>query len=161
MPCRVASINYFVLRKVFWLFDVVMKPQAGRGRFVRFYSSLCSCASGGACLHVFLLFMLYRWLNGLLVWTYFDPDEYWQSLEIAHKQVFGYGYTTWEWQPASMLRGFFHPLVFAVLYKILQLLRLDTPYALVQVNPVRGIATHGFPSDLHAKAIARNPSSFG
>ena len=24
--------------------------------------------------------------------TFFQPDEYWQSLEIAHRWVFGYGY---------------------------------------------------------------------
>lgn len=30
--------------------------------------------------------------------TFFQPDEYWQSLEVAHVYVFGYGYKTWEWR---------------------------------------------------------------
>ncbi|KAL6056153.1 Mannosyltransferase [Balamuthia mandrillaris] len=41
----------------------------------------------------------YRCCNALLVKTYFAADEYWQSLEVAHNTVFGYGYLTWEWRP--------------------------------------------------------------
>ena len=37
-----------------------------------------------------LLLILFRWLNAALTQTYFAPDEYWQSLEVAHKVVFGY-----------------------------------------------------------------------
>ena len=36
--------------------------------------------------------LVFRLVNALLVRTYFNPDEYWQSLEIAHRLVFGYGY---------------------------------------------------------------------
>ena len=36
--------------------------------------------------------LLFRALNGLVVITYFNPDEYWQSVEVAHHWVFGYGY---------------------------------------------------------------------
>lgn len=31
-----------------------------------------------------------RICNSLLIQTYFVPDEYWQSLEVAHKIVFEY-----------------------------------------------------------------------
>lgn len=31
-----------------------------------------------------------RMLNAMLVQTYFNPDEHWQSLEVAHHIVFGY-----------------------------------------------------------------------
>lgn len=34
--------------------------------------------------------MIFRVLNALLCSTSFVPDEYWQSLEVAHKMVFGY-----------------------------------------------------------------------
>lgn len=34
--------------------------------------------------------MVFRVLNALLCSTSFVPDEYWQSLEVAHKVVFGY-----------------------------------------------------------------------
>ena len=34
--------------------------------------------------------VIFRILNALLCSTSFVPDEYWQSLEVAHKMVFGY-----------------------------------------------------------------------
>jgi len=82
-----------------------------------------------------LLFLLiiFRILNGLLVTTFFDPDEYWQSLEIAHKSVFGYGGVTWEWSPNTALRSFLHPGLFALLYKVLQLTSLDYPIVVVRL----------------------------
>ncbi|KAF9579497.1 glycosylphosphatidylinositol anchor biosynthesis, partial [Lunasporangiospora selenospora] len=55
--------------------------------------------------------------------TYFSPDEYWQALEVAHQITFGQGYLTWEWD--VRLRSVLHPLVFAALYKVLDLLSLD------------------------------------
>lgn len=30
-----------------------------------------------------------RLVNSLLVQTYFNPDEHWQTLEVAHRTVFG------------------------------------------------------------------------
>ncbi|EQC29704.1 hypothetical protein SDRG_12704 [Saprolegnia diclina VS20] len=71
----------------------------------------------------------FRLANALFVRTYFNPDEFWQSSEVAHHLVYGYGYLTWEWQPDAQLRGYAHPALFAALYKILQLLGLDTPWA--------------------------------
>jgi len=38
---------------------------------------------------VFAALLAFRLVNGLVVRTYFDPDEYWQSLEVAHALVFG------------------------------------------------------------------------
>ena len=45
---------------------------------------------------------------------------------------FSYGYLTWEWQQG--LRGYLHPLVFATLYKSLQIFGLDTGQTLVSPN---------------------------
>lgn len=39
---------------------------------------------------VFPLCLLVRCLNVLLCQTAFVPDEYWQSLEVAHRAAFGY-----------------------------------------------------------------------
>ncbi|KUF92681.1 Syntaxin-61 [Phytophthora nicotianae] len=64
----------------------------------------------------------FRLWNALFVRTSFNPDEYWQSTEVAHRLVFGYGYLTWEWQDDAQLRGFAHPALFAGLYKLLELL---------------------------------------
>lgn len=38
---------------------------------------------------VFLLCLAIRLVNALLVQTYFNPDEHWQALEVAHKISFG------------------------------------------------------------------------
>lgn len=38
--------------------------------------------------------LLYRLINSLVVRSYFSPDEYWQSLEVAHNMIFGYGELT-------------------------------------------------------------------
>lgn len=46
--------------------------------------------SDGSCRRVFYLCVGVRMLNSLVVQTYFNPDEHWQSLEVAHRLVFGY-----------------------------------------------------------------------
>ena len=39
--------------------------------------------------YLFLLFLVIRLANVLLVWTHADPDEFWQGPEVAHRLVFG------------------------------------------------------------------------
>jgi phosphatidylinositol glycan class B len=121
-----------------------------------------------------VLLTTFRVINCLLIFTSFDPDEYWQSLEVAHRIIFGsiikhfiwyfiiefsvssdqniwlrilkiflslvsfnffvffrYGYLTWEWQEG--LRSYLHPLLFALLYKVLQLTKLDTAWTVVRM----------------------------
>lgn len=39
---------------------------------------------------IWLFCLVFRVLNSLLIRTYFDPDEHWQSLEVAHRVAFGY-----------------------------------------------------------------------
>lgn len=73
--------------------------------------------------------IIFRVINALLVRTYFAPDEYWQSTEIAHRLVYGRGYVTWEW--IEHIRGSLHPLVFAVLFIVLKTCGLDSPDNLV------------------------------
>ncbi|GET04188.1 GPI mannosyltransferase 3 [Rhizophagus clarus] len=93
--------------------------------------------------------ILFRIINAIFTKTYFNPDEYWQSVEVAHYIVFGYpklllfnflafiktlsyyfliifftyGYLTWEWK--EKIRSIAHPLLFATLYKSLAILGLD------------------------------------
>lgn len=83
---------------------------------------------------LFGVLALFRVANTFLVRTAFDPDEYWQGPEVAHRVAFGYGHLTWEWWPENALRGYLHPLLFAPLYKLLALCSLDTPF-LVQWSP--------------------------
>uniref|UniRef100_A0A7C8YY08 Mannosyltransferase n=1 Tax=Opuntia streptacantha TaxID=393608 RepID=A0A7C8YY08_OPUST len=79
---------------------------------------------------IFYLCLAFRILNSLLVQTYFNPDEHWQSLEVAHQLVFGYGHLTWEWKKG--IRSYLHPFLFAFLYKVLAILHLDTPWLMMR-----------------------------
>jgi hypothetical protein len=40
-----------------------------------------------------------------------------------------YGHLTWEWEKG--IRSYLHPMLFVVLYKVLALLGLDTPWLMV------------------------------
>uniref|UniRef100_A0A5B6YXW7 Mannosyltransferase n=1 Tax=Davidia involucrata TaxID=16924 RepID=A0A5B6YXW7_DAVIN len=79
---------------------------------------------------VFFLCLAIRMVNSLLVQTYFNPDEHWQALEVAHHITFGYGHLTWEWKKG--IRSYLHPVLFALLYKVLALFHLDTPWFMVK-----------------------------
>ncbi|TIB18716.1 hypothetical protein E3P92_00561 [Wallemia ichthyophaga] len=46
--------------------------------------------------------------------TYFQPDEYFQSLEVAHWMRYGFGYLTWEWE--NRIRSVAYPAIYAVGY---------------------------------------------
>ena len=74
-------------------------------------------------LRLFLLLWIFRILNAWIVGTYFDPDETWQSLEVAHLKAFDIGYLTWEWK--AQIRSFAHPFIFYLLYRALNLLNLQ------------------------------------
>ncbi|XP_066245017.1 GPI mannosyltransferase 3 [Euwallacea similis] len=80
---------------------------------------------------VFLIFVLIRVLSVFIVQTFFVPDEYYQSLEVAHRLVFGYGHLTWEWHQG--IRSYGYPLLFALLYKVLYTLGLDSPQVVIYV----------------------------
>lgn len=106
--------------------------------------------------------LAFRLVNSILIQTYFNPDEHWQSLEVAHHVVFGYmhcviptscfkissylllylfndwfdwiryGHLTWEWKKG--IRSYLHPLIFAFLYKVMAFLHLDIPLIMVLCN---------------------------
>jgi GPI mannosyltransferase 3 len=78
---------------------------------------------------ILLLLIALRTLNALAVRTFFQPDEYYQSLEPAWRFVFGYGELTWEWREG--IRGFLYPSVFASVWWIADLLGVREPNVLV------------------------------
>ena len=78
---------------------------------------------------VLFALVLFRVANTLLVQSYFNPDEFWQGPEVAHRIAFGYGHLTWEWSGAARLRSCVHPLIFAGLYRALRALGCDSRWA--------------------------------
>ncbi|CAJ1049174.1 GPI mannosyltransferase 3 [Xyrichtys novacula] len=68
--------------------------------------------------------LLFRLINCFLVQTSFVPDEYWQSVEVVT-----YGFLTWEWKEG--IRGFSYPLLFAAIFKILNLINYDSVLLLI------------------------------
>lgn len=78
-----------------------------------------------------LVIALVRIASVFVVQTYFDPDEFWQAPEVAHRIVFGYGYQTWEWETDKAIRSYVHPFMFVPVYKLLQMTGMDTGYMTV------------------------------
>lgn len=74
-------------------------------------------------MEVFLIFLFIRLASVYLVQTFFVPDEYWQSLEVAHKLAFNYGHLTWEWHQG--IRSYIPPLIIASYYKLLEFIGFD------------------------------------
>ncbi len=70
--------------------------------------------------------VIFRLVNALCIQTYFSADEFYQGPEVSHRLVFGTGVLTWEWLEG--IRGITHPLLFAAVYWLARLLRLDTPW---------------------------------
>jgi Alg9-like mannosyltransferase family len=76
-----------------------------------------------------------RVLVALFTRTYFQPDEYFQSLEPAHVLVFGYGHLTWEWLAVHPIRSAVYPALNVPIYWILKVTKLGDiwPSLLVRI----------------------------
>ena len=98
---------------------------------------------------LFFFLLAFRVINALTIRTFFQPDEHYQTTEIAHRLVFGYGFKSWEWSgsatgPAAAstsylsaaarnllegpVRSILHPLLFVPGYALLSLTGLDETY---------------------------------
>ncbi|XP_043685779.1 GPI mannosyltransferase 3 [Vespula pensylvanica] len=82
-------------------------------------------------LKTFLLLLLWRLISVFVVQTAHVPDEYWQSLEVAHRLAFGYGYLTWEW--TAKIRSYVYPFLISLLYRLLAIFSLDSVITLIIV----------------------------
>ena len=60
---------------------------------------------------------VFRLVNMYLVQTWFVPDEYWQSLEPAHRLVYGNGFLTWEYRE-SAIRSYIYPMLLSIGYRV-------------------------------------------
>ena len=81
---------------------------------------------------LFFAVFIIRVFMMLVQQSYFVADEYWQSVEVAHRVVFGYGHLTWEWKEG--IRSFLFPSMFVYLFELMKLLHIDTPF-LVRIIP--------------------------
>jgi phosphatidylinositol glycan class B len=79
------------------------------------------------------LILVVRLTIALSTATFFQPDEYFQSLEVAHHAVFGYGYLTWEWTTERPVRSPLYPAIYAVVYQAVRMLGLDDTNILVRM----------------------------
>ena len=89
-----------------------------------------------------------RTLMALGTRTFFQPDEFFQSLDVAHRIVFGYGKLTWEWQPAIAIRSIVYPILYVPVYWILSVTGLDDTVLLVS-----GVT---FLYNMHDKKLCRS-----
>ena len=80
--------------------------------------------------------LVYRIALALLTCSVFQPDEFFQSLEVAHNVVFGYGKLTWEWQPGVAIRSIVYPALYVPVYWILRVTGLDVTALLVCTFPI-------------------------
>ncbi|KKA25114.1 hypothetical protein T310_0819 [Rasamsonia emersonii CBS 393.64] len=75
--------------------------------------------SPAAPTNILLFLVAFRVLNALCVRTFFQPDEFFQSLEPAWQIAFGKdsgAWITWEWK--HQLRSSIHPVFFAAVYYV-------------------------------------------
>ena len=72
-----------------------------------------------------LVALVVRVLLAVCTRTFFQPDEYFQSLEPAHHFVFGYGHLTWEWTSERPVRSFVYPALNVPAYWLLKVTGLD------------------------------------
>ncbi|KAJ5657158.1 uncharacterized protein N7484_000807 [Penicillium longicatenatum] len=110
-----------------------------------------------------LLFLIgFRLVNALTIRTFFQPDEFFQSLEPAWQVAFGKdqgAWLTWEWQ--HQLRSSLHPLLFAAIYKITDYMSsiLSLPSArraeLLIASPKTAQAVLSATSDFYTWKLAR------
>ena len=63
-----------------------------------------------------LIALAWRILIAVSTFTFFQPDEFYQSLEVAHRAVFGYGRLTWERSTSPPIRSVFFPSIYMPVY---------------------------------------------
>jgi phosphatidylinositol glycan class B len=78
---------------------------------------------------IFLLLIAWRVSSVFIVQTSHVPDEYWQSLEVAHKLAFNYGYLTWEWHIG--IRNYLYPFLISIFYWLTNILQVDYDFILI------------------------------
>ena len=96
-------------------------------------STIANLVTKVACGNMFLLSICIRLAIALFTRGFFQPDEYFQALEPAHRFVFGYGHLTWEWVSPRPIRSVLYPAINIPAYWMLKVLGLDIKYPVTVV----------------------------
>ncbi|KEP53006.1 glycosyltransferase family 22 protein [Rhizoctonia solani 123E] len=72
-----------------------------------------------------------RLLIALSTCGFFQPDEYFQTLEPAYRVVFGSGHLTWEWIANPPIRSFVYPALFVPAYAWVKVMNLEDTFTLI------------------------------
>lgn len=84
--------------------------------------------------HFILLALVWRIFIASATSTFFQPDEYYQSLEVAHHAIFGYGHLTWEWTSTPPIRSISFPALYMPIFWLLRTAKLDNTLAIVSLS---------------------------
>lgn len=80
-----------------------------------------------------LIALIWRIFTATTTRTFFQPDEFYQSLEVAHHAVFGYGHLTWEWSANPPIRSIVFPALYMPIYWLLKATKTDDTVLLVSI----------------------------
>lgn len=87
-------------------------------------ASICQNMKSPTLLAISISLLTIRLFHLYIVRSWYVPDEYWQSLEIAHNITFGFGYRTWEWIVG--IRSYISVSWIVMVYTTLKFFSLDT-----------------------------------
>ena len=107
---------------------------------------------------VVLIAIVWRVFAAATTRTFFQPDEFYQSLEVAHHAVFGYGHLTWEWTANPPIRSIIFPALYMPVYWVLKVTGLDDTGLLVSDTPY-STSNSDKNLDNRAESPARSPCS--
>lgn len=77
---------------------------------------------------LYIIIICTRIISACIQNTTFNPDEYYQSIELIYTLLYNKGYVTWEYQPYVKLRSALYPYIFYYAYRIIQYLSVDHIY---------------------------------
>lgn len=78
--------------------------------------------------------LFYRMLWAFNTQNIVQADQVWQSVNVAYDMVYGGVNLPWEWNPDNAIRGVIFPLMYALYFKILNMLYLDFRF-FIQYGP--------------------------
>lgn len=93
-----------------------------------------------------LLVWIFHLINSSIRNSYHDPDEYWQSMEISHAKLFGYGYITWEWE--CNIRSSLFSWIWVSMYWVIRYFHLDDTAWIMHFSPKLIMSTLATISDI-------------